>query len=136
MKTGVEYRFEAKQRVEKFKKNMAEKGYKNMTFFVGEELREELDILKKEKGLNRQQALEYIFEKYKSIVTGNETSNPSPKDIKKYREWLFLKIKDLKENNSLTFAQIAEELNKEDLQTTQGNKWGKNTVKSFFGRYK
>lgn len=112
MKTGVEYRFEAKQRVEKFKKNMAEKGYKNMTFFVGEELREELDILKKEKGLNRQQALEYIFEKYKSIVTGNETSNPSPKDIKKYREWLFLKIKDRSFNHLLSNIKYIYVMNK------------------------
>lgn len=142
LKTGAEYRHGNKLRVEKFKKEMAEKGYKNVTVFMSQELREELEQLKEDKGLNRQKALEYIFEIYKKAITSNNTGNITnkslfpPEDMQDYREWLVNKIRGLKEDDKLTSAQIAEILNKQGLKSMSGKPWSRDSVTSFWKRRK
>ncbi len=149
LKTGAELRHANKLRVEAFKKKMKEHGYRNVTIFMSIELREEIERLKKKEGLNRQNALEHIFEAYKQSITTNITSNKKikskepefekeevqpPENIRDYRVWLVTIIQEYKDKENLTNAQIAVKLNEKDLQTTAGNQWNKNAVKSFWNR--
>ena len=89
--TAVEHlhrvRQQSKNRVIKFREEQEKRGYKNLTVFLSKGFREELQKLSQEKDINRQQAMQYIFEVYttqrkvkteQSIVDSVTSNNKKP----------------------------------------------------------
>lgn len=77
--TTVEYqarvRKQAKDRTKRFREEQEKRGYKNLTVYLSKSFRAELERLSREKGLNRQDAMDHIFEIYHQNITNNVTSN-------------------------------------------------------------
>ncbi len=149
LKSGEDYRRENRLRVQHFKQKMNEQGYKNVTVFMGESLRAELERLKHEKGLNRQEAVEYIFEVYNQNITGNITSNDDKKPSNvlgteetkekelvsiplwgtpEYKSYLLATIKNLQEKN-LNNTQIVQKLDDDGIRPLKAKKWNRDMVR-------
>jgi len=95
--TAVEFqhrvRQQAKQRVIKFRQEQEKRGYKNLTAFFSEPFRTELDRLQTEKGLNRQQSLDHIFDIYQRAIASNSvTSNATKTESKSTENTEFIDI--------------------------------------------
>lgn len=77
--TAVEYqhkvRQQSKARTIKFREEQERRGYKNLTAYLSEPFRAELERLATEQGLNRQAAMDYIFRIYLDNVNNSVTSN-------------------------------------------------------------
>jgi len=77
--TAAEYqhkvRQQARARTIKFRKEQEKRGYKNLTVYLSEQFRNELERLSTEKGLNRQDAMDHIFEIYHQNTTNYVTNN-------------------------------------------------------------
>lgn len=72
--SGGGYRNQGKLRAKKFRQEQERRGYKSISVFISKQFLEELDRLKTEKGLNRQDAMDYIFKGYNNNVTRNATN--------------------------------------------------------------
>ncbi len=73
-KSGGHYRRMANERVKKYRQAQIERGYKNLSIFCSLELRAEFERLKTEKGFNKQESIDYIFNIYRDS-TYNSTCN-------------------------------------------------------------
>lgn len=77
--TPTEYqhkiRKQAKARTIKFRQAQEARGYKNLTIYLSKPFRAELERLADDKGLNRQDAMDHIFEVYQRHVNVCVTSN-------------------------------------------------------------
>ena len=89
--TAVEYqhriRKQSKVRAIKFREEQEKRGYKIHSIYLSKGFRAELDKLSQEQNLNRQQAMQYIFEAYmdtrkvktkQSIVNSVTSNNKKP----------------------------------------------------------
>lgn len=62
--TGSELRHNAQKRLKRFREEQENRGYRTITVFASQELRDELVRLEKEMGLTRQEGLQHIFTQY------------------------------------------------------------------------
>jgi len=77
--TAVEYQHHMRQsqraRTQKFKADMAAKGYKTFTVYLSQDNRDLIDDICKDKGLNKLDAIEFIFDVYRSKIDNNVINN-------------------------------------------------------------
>jgi len=115
-KTGPELRHEAKQRMEKYRAQMIEKGYISTTIFLSHEHRAELKHLGDEHKLTRAESAEHIFQVYqqsenKEITQSNNTNTIDQTETIARLEFLEARLKALENQAGKT----------EDMPETEDN---------------
>ena len=159
--TAVEYQHRnrklVKKRVVRYREEQKKKGFKNLTVFLSEDFRAELQKLSTEKDYNRQQAMQYIFDVYMQKAMHGVTSNAKQsKDktdkqpaivetVKKpnkttAKKQLFDKAKicsiivDLRDNKKMTYSAIARELKTRGYrpQTAGKNNFHHSTIINYY----
>ena len=83
MKTGAEYRHAGKARAKKFREEQEKRGFKSISAFISTPFIDELNRLKNENGMTRNEALNHIFETYLSVTcnVSRKTTNNVKTDI-------------------------------------------------------
>lgn len=131
--TAVEYQHKvrqlAKARTIKFRKEQEKRGYKNLTIYLSEKFRDELKSLSEDQGLNRQAAMDYIFDIYhqnsincvtsnvildikktaKSLVNVESVEKPLPQELN-------FKSKTIHEKQNKLFSNMPGSLNSQEYR--------------------
>ena len=138
--TAVEYqhrnRQQAKNRVIRHREEQKKKGFKNLTVFLSEAFVNELQKLSVEQNLNRQQAMQHVFDVYMQYGVTSNAKQSKDKTVKQTasvkpgvkpnktpakttdKKQPFDKAKicslivDLKDNKGMGYTDIARELKK------------------------
>lgn len=155
--TGEEYkhrtRQQAKARTAKFREEQERRGYKNLTAYLSKPFRDELERLSTDQGLNRQDAMDHIFNIYQHAINDNaksyEINNVTSDVIKEneldlfgndqtgpdqeqdHADYLFTEIDRMKREGKSS-AKIGEFFNSQNVLTASGGKFGRSTADAFY----
>lgn len=126
--TGSELRHNARERLKRFREEQKKKGYKTITVFASQELRDELVRLEKEMGLTRQEGLQHIFTQYqqnrdiKGVACDSSKGVSSNADKTPQKKSVIPKDKYPNRQNEIPFEDEPEEPTPDTLPDCQGIK--------------